>query len=109
MASTGGALPEAGGDHTEKIDPDDLDGLVIAVEHHLIDADHHRDLVTAARGFEMPRWEATARAVGTALADLAATPPPLPGRPAPRRDRRPRGGDTEPGTEGTQGTEGKDS
>lgn len=80
MASTGGALPEAGGDHAEQIDPNDLDALAVAVERHLIDEAHHQQLVDAARSFQMPLWKSTARAVGDALARLADQPPPLAGR-----------------------------
>ena len=84
MASTGGALVEAGAGLTEAISPDDLDALVVAIERHLMDDDHHHELVLAARRYEMPRWSATADAVAAALARLGTTHPPLPGR-LPRR------------------------
>jgi len=80
ISSTGGALSEAGGDHVETIDPDDLDGLCVAIERHLMDDDHHNDLQQKASTYVAPRWDDTAVVVGAAPQRLATEPPPMPGR-----------------------------
>ena len=77
ISSTGGALVEAGGGRVEEIDPDDLDGLTVAIERHLLDPVHHRAARERSSGYEAPTWADTARAVGDALRELAATPPPI--------------------------------
>ncbi len=76
LASTGGALAEAGGDHVEAIDPDDTDALVVAIERHLLDPGHHRRLAEAAATFEAPRWSRAAEVLTDALVDLASRVPP---------------------------------
>lgn len=81
LASTGGALAEAGGDHVETIDPDDTDALGVAIERHLLDPDHHGHLADAAARYEAPRWSNAAEVVAEALVHLATHHPP-------RADRR---------------------
>lgn len=76
LASTGGALAEAGGDHVETIDPDDTDALVVAIERHLLDPAHHRRLAEAAVAFDAPRWSHAAAVLTDALVDLASREPP---------------------------------
>lgn len=80
LASTGGALAEAGGDHVETIDPDDTDALVVAIERHMLDPTHHRRLTDAAGRFEVPRWSRTAEVFADALVELATQDPPRPDR-----------------------------
>jgi glycosyltransferase involved in cell wall biosynthesis len=77
ISSNGGALPEAGGDRVSMIDPDDIDGLCVLVERHLLDPEFHAHAVELAKGYESPRWTTTASAVGDALRDLAERTPPL--------------------------------
>ncbi len=81
ISSTGGALAEAGGDRVETIDPDDVDGLCVAVERHLMDEDHHQRLRRAAAGYVAPHWNDAAGVLADALVGLAEKPPPRPGRP----------------------------
>lgn len=42
IASTAGALPEAGGDAAEYAGPDDVAAWVELIERHLTDVEHHR-------------------------------------------------------------------
>lgn len=85
LASTGGALPEAGGDDVETIDPDDTDALVVAIERHLLDPTHHASLADAAARYEAPRWSNAAEVVADALIQLATHHPPRADRdPGPR-------------------------
>ena len=77
VSSTGGALAEAGDGRVEEIDPDDLDGLTVIIERHLLDPVHHRAARDLAAGYQAPTWADTARAVGDALRTLGATPPPI--------------------------------
>jgi glycosyltransferase involved in cell wall biosynthesis len=79
IASTGGALAEAGDGRVETIDPDDVDGLVVAIERHLLDDDHHDDLVTRAAGYVPPAWADTTEAVAAALERFRELPPPVVG------------------------------
>ena len=67
LASTGGALAEAGGDHVETIDPDDTDALVVAIERHLLDPAHHA--IPRRRGGTLrgARWSSAAEVVADAL------------------------------------------
>jgi glycosyltransferase involved in cell wall biosynthesis len=76
IASTGGALPEAGTGFTELIDPDDVDGLVDLVRRHLDDPAHHEAMVARAAEYRPPTWSETTAVVSQALRTL----PPLPGR-----------------------------
>lgn len=86
LSSTGGALAEAGGDHVETIDPDDLDALCVRIERHLLDPAHHRRLADAAARYEAPSWSRAAEVVATALVDLATAHPSVVDR---RRGQRP--------------------
>lgn len=72
LAAAGGALAEAGGNHVETIDANDLDSLCVALERHLLDTDHHAALRGTAHSYEAPRWSAGAEVMTAALADLAA-------------------------------------
>ena len=81
LASTGGALAEAGGGFVETIDPTDLDALCVAVERHLIDPAHHRALVETAGRYQPRAWAEGATAMADALGRLATTDPPGPGHP----------------------------
>ena len=74
IASTGGALPEAGTGFTELIDPDDVDGLVALVTRHIEDPAHHDAMVARAARYVPPTWSETTAVVSDALRTL----PPLP-------------------------------
>jgi len=76
LASSGGALTEAGGDHVEPIDPDDTDALVVAIERHLLDATHHGCLADAAARYVTPRWSQSAEVLAEALLQLTYHHPP---------------------------------
>lgn len=71
LSATTGALPEAGRGFTEDIDPDDLDGLVAAIDRHLSDPEHHEAERRRVSGYTAPTWQDTAVAVGDALRRLA--------------------------------------
>lgn len=79
ISSTGGALPEAGDGRVETIDPDDVDGLVVAIERHLLDEDHHEALEKLAAEYVPPSWSDTTRAVAAALERFTEMPPPVVG------------------------------
>lgn len=85
LASTGGALAEAGGGHVEVMDPDDVDALVVAIERHLLDPTHHQHLAAAAARYEPPRWSGAAQVVTEALMQLAVQQPPRADRPSEHR------------------------
>ena len=76
ISSTGGALPEAGDGRVETVDPDDVDGLVVAVERHLLDEDHHQALRRQAAGYVPPSWHDTTLAVAAALERFRDMAPP---------------------------------
>ncbi|MCC6227093.1 MAG: glycosyltransferase family 4 protein [Microthrixaceae bacterium] len=57
LASTRGALPEAGGGFAEYFDPDDLDALVSLIVGHLDDPDHHNAALAALVDYRPPTWE----------------------------------------------------
>lgn len=57
LASTGGALPEAGGDWAEYFDPHDLDGLVALIDRHYRDASHHDEMRRRLVDYHPPSWE----------------------------------------------------
>jgi len=57
LASTGGALPEAGGSFAELFGPDDLDALVSLIARHLDDPDHHGAARAALVDYRPPTWE----------------------------------------------------
>jgi len=75
IASTGGALPEAGTGSTELIDPDDLDGLVALVRQHLDDPEHHAAAVARAAAYRPPTWSETTAVVSEAVRGLAGREP----------------------------------
>jgi glycosyltransferase involved in cell wall biosynthesis len=79
IASSGGALAEAGDGRVETIDPDDVDALVVAIERHLLDDDHHEALVARAAGYVPPAWADTTDAVAAALERFRDVPPPVVG------------------------------
>jgi glycosyltransferase involved in cell wall biosynthesis len=57
LSSTGGALPEAGGEFAEFFDPHDVDALAALIERHLRDADHHETMRRRLAGYRPPSWE----------------------------------------------------
>jgi glycosyltransferase involved in cell wall biosynthesis len=67
IASTGGALPEAGAGSTELVDPEDTDGLVALIRLHLDDPAHHAAAVERAARYEPPTWSQTAEVVSQAI------------------------------------------
>lgn len=70
ISSTGGALPEAGGDLVEVIDPDDVDGLVALVQRHLEDHDFHQRQRAALEGYRAPTWDDAAQVLEATLNDF---------------------------------------
>lgn len=70
VASTAGALPEAGGDAAEYRDPDDTAAWVELVTRHLDDADHHRRARERAAAWRPPTWADAAAAVRDAVAEV---------------------------------------
>lgn len=70
IASTAGALPEAGGDAAEYAGPDDVAAWVELIERHLTDVDHHRAAVARARAHRPPTWDDSADAVHVAMDDV---------------------------------------
>lgn len=72
IASTAGALPEAGGDAAEYADVDDVATWVRLVERHLDDAEHHASTVARARAHQPPTWDESAVAVRAAITDVFA-------------------------------------
>ncbi|MBX7069327.1 MAG: glycosyltransferase family 4 protein [Microthrixaceae bacterium] len=67
LSSTGGALPEAGGEWAEYFDPDDVDELIELIERHLNDADYHRERRDALVTYHPPTWEQGAIGIATAF------------------------------------------
>lgn len=57
LSSTGGALPEAGGEWAEYFDPTDVDELVELIERHLTDVEYHRERRDALATYRPPSWE----------------------------------------------------
>ncbi|CAN5408936.1 N/A [soil metagenome] len=70
IASTGGALPEAGGGHTELIDPEDVTALTELLERHLTDPEHHAATVASAAAYTPPTWIETAHVTAQAIHSL---------------------------------------
>jgi len=68
LSSTGGALPEAGGEWAEYFDPNDRDELVELIERHLTDADYHRERRDALVDYRPPTWEDGASGIRAAFA-----------------------------------------
>ena len=75
VASTGGALPEAGGPAAELVAPDDVDAWTEAVRRHLEDPGHHGQARARAAAYQPPTWEAAGQAVRRALADAGHSVP----------------------------------
>lgn len=73
IASTAGALPEAGGDLAEYADADDVAGWVRLVERHLDDPAHHDAAIRRARAHRPPTWDESAAAVRAAMTEVFAT------------------------------------
>ncbi|MFN8051690.1 MAG: glycosyltransferase family 1 protein [Acidimicrobiales bacterium] len=68
LSSTGGALPEAGGEWAEYFDPHDVDELVELIARHLTDADYHRERRDALASYRPPSWEDGAAGIAAAFA-----------------------------------------
>ncbi|MEX0767359.1 MAG: glycosyltransferase family 1 protein [Microthrixaceae bacterium] len=73
VASTGGALPEAGAGFTELIEPDDVDGLVRLIRLHLESPEHHQAMKDKAAMYRPPSWSETADIVAQAVRTLPLT------------------------------------
>lgn len=74
VASTAGALPEAGGDLAEYADADDPAAWERLVARHLDDPHHHEAVVARVRSYVAPTWDQSAAAVDAALRDVFRTP-----------------------------------
>lgn len=70
ISSTGGALPEAGGDTAQYAAPDDLNAWEDLVRAHLSEQAHHRAARARTATYHPPSWRATGTAVRTALTHL---------------------------------------
>ncbi len=70
IASTGGALPEAGGSAAEYADPDDTTGWIQLVCAHLDDPAHHAQARRRAAAWRPPTWDDAADAVVTAVREV---------------------------------------
>ncbi|MHB1138586.1 MAG: glycosyltransferase, partial [Microthrixaceae bacterium] len=75
IASTGGALPEAGAGATELLAPDDVDAWTAAIRRHLEDPEHHRAAVDRATAYRPPTWDRTARVVAEAVRSVPGPAP----------------------------------
>lgn len=73
IASTGGALPEAGGDTAEYAPADDPEAWVRAVERHLTDTAHHEAAIRRAEAFDPPTWKRSADVLADAWVEMGAT------------------------------------
>lgn len=67
VSSSGGALPEAGGDLVDYVAPDDVDGFVAAIERHLDDDAHHEATRERLAGYRPTTWDDTAAEVARLL------------------------------------------
>lgn len=72
ISSTGGALPEAGGDVAEYAAPEDPDTWEKLIRAHLDDRGHHQRARARAAAHEPSSWKATGVAVRRALSALTA-------------------------------------
>ncbi len=72
IASTGGALPEAGGDAAEYASADDPDEWLRLVERHLTDPAHHEAAARRAAAFDPPTWKRSAERLAAALVEMGA-------------------------------------
>ncbi|MFZ4517115.1 MAG: glycosyltransferase family 4 protein [Microthrixaceae bacterium] len=79
IASTGGALVEAGDGRVETLDPDDPDGLEVLVERHLLDPAFHEAAAARTAGYRAPSWDDAARRLAELLLGFGDVPPPLVG------------------------------
>ena len=70
IASTGGALPEAGGSAAEYADPDDTAGWIQLVRAHLDDPAHHAQARRRAAAWRPPTWDDAADAVVAAVREV---------------------------------------
>ncbi|MFZ4432359.1 MAG: glycosyltransferase family 4 protein [Microthrixaceae bacterium] len=70
VASTGGALPEAGGSAAEYVDPDDTRGWVRLVTRLLDDPAELDRARRRARAWQAPTWDAAAAGVRDAIAEV---------------------------------------
>ena len=66
VASDGGALPEAADGHADLVAPHDVGAWVDAIVAH-DDAEHHRRVIDAVRGYRPPSWDDTGRTIADAL------------------------------------------
>ena len=57
LASTGGALPEAGGEWAEYFDPHDVDALIALIDRHYGDPAHHEEMRKRLVDYRPPTWE----------------------------------------------------
>jgi glycosyltransferase involved in cell wall biosynthesis len=73
LSSTGGALPEAGGDAAEYFEPTDAAELARLIRLHLDDPAHHEARVAAGRPAGPRRWADVAVDVGRHLDDVVAS------------------------------------
>jgi glycosyltransferase involved in cell wall biosynthesis len=67
IASTGGALPEAGGTWAEYFEPDDTAELVALMDRHLDDPRHHEARRAALADYRPPTWEDGAEGIVAAF------------------------------------------
>jgi glycosyltransferase involved in cell wall biosynthesis len=72
VASDRGALPEAGGDLAEYVDPHDAAAWADALARHARGGPDHERARAALDGYEPPAWSATAEQVARALLDRFA-------------------------------------
>lgn len=67
VASSGGALPEAGGELADYFEPGDATGLAALLRRHATDDAWHRERRRAVAAYQPPTWDDTARQVVAAL------------------------------------------
>ena len=78
IASSGGALPEAGGDAAEYAHPDDTAAWISLVERHLDDPAHHEAAIRRVAAHELPTWDGAAAAVTAAMVEVFGPGGPRP-------------------------------
>jgi len=72
ISSTGGALPEVGGDVVEYAAPDEPEAWERLVRRHLENPDHHAAVRARLAGYRPPTWEQSAAQVTASLRRLAS-------------------------------------
>ncbi len=72
ICSTGGALPEVGGDHVDYADPTDTAAWTRLVRAHLENPAHHRAASERLVGYRPPTWEEAAAQVAASIRRLAS-------------------------------------